>query len=142
YGAMYGGAISPIMLGIPGASTAVATTFDGRPLGKSGRADLALIAAAVASLVGGTISVIRSTVAAPPLAQVARVFGAPEIFALMVLAFATFVGLGSDDLWRTLFSICIGLVLATIGTDVMTGEPRLQLFELTGFFSKVHFLVL
>ncbi|MEZ5908259.1 MAG: tripartite tricarboxylate transporter permease [Hyphomicrobiaceae bacterium] len=142
YGAMYGGAISSIMLGIPGASTAVATTFDGRPLGKSGKADLALIAAAVASFVGGTISVILFTVAAPPLAHIALVFGPPEIFALMVLAFATFVGLGSDDLWKTLFSICIGLVLATIGTDVMTGEPRLQLFELTGFFSKVHFLVL
>ena len=43
YGAMYGGAISSIMLGIPGASTAVATTFDGRPLALKGKADKALI---------------------------------------------------------------------------------------------------
>ncbi len=142
YGAMYGGAISSVMLGIPGASTAVATTFDGRPLAKEGKADLALIAAAVASFVGGTISVILFTLAAPPLAHIALVFGPPEIFALMLLAFATFVGLGGDDIWKTLFSICIGLVLATIGTDIMTGEPRLQLFEMPGFFSKVHFLVL
>ena len=58
YGAMYGGAISSIMLGIPGASTAVATTFDGRPLALKGEADRALVAAAVASFVGGTISVV------------------------------------------------------------------------------------
>ncbi|MGE0626543.1 MAG: tripartite tricarboxylate transporter permease [Hyphomicrobiaceae bacterium] len=142
YGAMYGGAISSIMLGIPGASTAVATTFDGRPLAKQGQADLALIAAAVASFVGGTISVLLFTLAAPPLAHIALVFGPPEIFALMMLAFATFIGLGGDDIWKTVFSICIGLVLAAIGTDIMTGEPRLQLFDLQGFFSKVHFLVL
>ena len=48
YGAMYGGAISSILLGIPGASTAVATTFDGRPMAQQGKAGLALIAAAVA----------------------------------------------------------------------------------------------
>jgi putative tricarboxylic transport membrane protein len=55
YGAMYGGAISSIMLGIPGASTAVATTFDGRPMALKGQADKALIAAAVASFVGGCL---------------------------------------------------------------------------------------
>ena len=79
YGAMYGGAISSIMLGIPGASTAVATTFDGRPLALSGLADKALVAAAMASFAGGTISVILFTLFAPPLAEVALTFGAPEI---------------------------------------------------------------
>ena len=67
YGAMYGGAISSIMLGIPGASTAVATTFDGRPMALKGQADKALIAAAVASFVGGSISVVLFTLFAPPL---------------------------------------------------------------------------
>ena len=51
YGAMYGGAISSITLGIPGASTAVATTFDGRPLALSGKAELALVTAAIASFI-------------------------------------------------------------------------------------------
>jgi putative tricarboxylic transport membrane protein len=49
YGAMYGGAISSITLGIPGASTAVATVFDGRPLAAAGKADVALVTAAAAS---------------------------------------------------------------------------------------------
>ncbi len=142
YGAMYGGAVSSIMLGIPGASTAVATTFDGRPLAKLGLADKALTAAAAASFVGGTISVILFTFFAPPLAHVALVFGAPEEFALMMLAFATFVGLGGDDIAKTLFSICIGLVLAAVGFDIVSGEPRLQLFGMEGFLGKINFLVL
>ena len=89
YGAMYGGAISSIMLGIPGASTAVATTFDGRPMALKGEADRALITAAGASFIGGTISVILFTLFAPPLAEVALAFGTAEEFALMMLAFAT-----------------------------------------------------
>ncbi len=142
YGAMYGGAISSIMLGIPGASTAVATTFDGRPLAKQGMADKALTAAAVASFVGGTISVVLFTFFAPPLAHVALVFGAPEEFSLMMLAFATFVGLGGDDIWKTLFSIAIGLVLAAVGLDIVSGEPRLVFGGITGFMHGINFLVL
>ncbi|MGI9482527.1 MAG: tripartite tricarboxylate transporter permease [Hyphomicrobiales bacterium] len=142
YGAMYGGAISSIMLGIPGASTAVATTFDGRPLAKKGMADKALTAAAVGSFIGGTISVILFTFFAPPLAHVALVFGAPEEFALMMLAFATFIGLGGDDIFKTIFSICIGLALSAVGLDIMTGEPRLIFGGITGFMHGINFLVL
>ncbi len=142
YGAMYGGAISSVMLGIPGASTAVATTFDGRPLALKGEADRALVAAASASFVGGTISVVLFTLFAPPLAEVALAFGPPEEFALMILAFATFIGLGSDDIPKTLFSIFIGLALATVGLDIVSGKPRLIFFDLPGFFHGINFLVL
>jgi len=142
YGAMYGGAISSIMLGIPGASTAVATTFDGRPLALKGEADRALILAAGASFIGGTISVVLFTLFAPPLAEVALAFGAAEEFALMMLAFATFIGLGGDDLPKTLFSICIGLVLSAVGLDIISGQPRLVFGDLPGFMHGIHFLVL
>ncbi len=142
YGAMYGGAISSIMLGIPGASTAVATTFDGRPLALQGLADRALVAAATASFVGGTISVILFTIFAPPLANVALAFGAPEEFALMMLAFATFVGLGGDDVPKTFFSIFIGLVLSAVGLDIVSGEPRLIFGGISGFMHGINFLVL
>ncbi|MBT3770469.1 MAG: tripartite tricarboxylate transporter permease [Acidiferrobacteraceae bacterium] len=142
YGAMYGGAISSIMLGIPGASTAVATTFDGRPLALAGKADQALITAAGASFIGGTISVVLFTLFAPPLAEVALAFGAAEEFALMMLAFATFIGLGGDDIPKTLFSIFIGLVLSAVGLDIISGEPRLIFGDLPGFFHGINFLVL
>ncbi len=143
YGAMYGGAISSITLGIPGASTAVATTFDGRPLALQGRAEKALVVAAIASFVGGTLSNIIFTGAAPLLASVALRFGNPEIFALMLLAFATFVGLGGDDIPKTIISICFGLVMSSVGFDIISGAPRLLLFDSTLWFSRgIQFLVL
>lgn len=142
YGAMYGGAISSITLGIPGASTAVATVFDGRPMAQQGRADKALTAAAVASFIGGTVSVVLFTLFAPPLAAFALKFGPPEEFALMMLAFATFIGLGGDDIPKTIFSILIGLVLATIGLDIISGKPRLIFGDISGFLHGINFLVL
>jgi putative tricarboxylic transport membrane protein len=142
YGAMYGGAISSITLGIPGASTAVATTFDGRPMALQGRASLALVTAALASFVGGTVANVLFTLFAPLLATVALSFGPPEIFALMLLAFATFVGLGGDDIPKTVLSICLGLVLASVGFDTISGEPRLVLFEIDGFLRGIGFIVL
>ena len=119
YGAMYGGAISSITLGIPGASTAVATTFDGRPMALKGRADRALVTAAVASFIGGSVANVLFTGFAPLLSSVALDFGNPEIFALMLLAFATFIGLGGDDIPKTIFSICFGLML---GADSVGGH--------------------
>ncbi|MFT5445759.1 MAG: putative tricarboxylic transport membrane protein [Gammaproteobacteria bacterium] len=138
---MYGGAISSIMLGIPGASSAVATTFDGRPMAMQGKADVDLVAAATASFIGGTISIVLLTMFAPPLASVALAFGSPEEFALMMLAFATFIGLGGD-IPKTFFSIMIGLVLSAIELDIISGEPRLIFFDIPGFFPGVNLLVL
>ncbi len=142
YGAMYGGAISSILLGIPGASTAVATTFDGRPMAQQGKAGLALIAAAVASFVGGTISVILFSFLAAPLADFALAFGPAEEFALVLLAFTTFVGLGGDDVPKTIVMILLGLVLSTVGLDLISGQPRLIFFDMPGFYSGISFLVL
>ena len=142
YGAMYGGAISSVLLGIPGSSTAVATTFDGRPMAQQGKAGLALIAAAMASFVGGTISVVLFTIFAVPLADLALAFGPAEEFALVLLAFTTFVGLGGDDVLKTLIMICLGLVLSTVGLDLISGQPRLIFFDQPGFYSGISFLVL
>lgn len=142
YGAMYGGAISSILLGIPGASTAVATTFDGRPMAQQGKAGLALIAAAVASFVGGTISVVLFTLFAVPLADLALAFGPAEEFTLVLMAFTTFVGLGGDDVFKTIVMICLGLVLSTVGLDLISGQPRLIFGDLPGFYSGISFLVL
>lgn len=142
YGAMFGGAISSVMLGIPGASTAVATTFDGRPLALQGQAHRALVGAAVASFIGGTISVVLFTLFAPPLAEFALRFGPAENFALMVVAFATFIGLSGDDIPKTILSILFGLVLSAVGLDIISGRPRLIFFDLPGFYKGISFIVL
>jgi putative tricarboxylic transport membrane protein len=107
-----------------------------------GRARLALVTAAIASFIGGTVANVLFTGFAPLLAAVALSFGPPEIFALMLLAFATFVGLGGDDIPKTVFSICIGLVLASVGFDEISGAPRLIFGDISGFLHGINFLVL
>jgi putative tricarboxylic transport membrane protein len=111
-------------------------------LALKGRASLALVTAALASFVGGTVATVLLTLFTPVLATTALSFGPPEIFALMLLAFATFVGLGGDDIPKTIFSICLGLVLAAVGFDTISGEPRLVLFEIEGFMRGIGFIVL
>ena len=110
YGAMHGGAVSSILLGIRGASTAVATTFDGWPMVQQGKAGLALLTAATASFIGGTISIILFTLFAEPLADLALAFGPAEEFTLMLLSFTTFVGWDGDDVYETVIMICLGLI--------------------------------
>ena len=141
-GGIYGGSIPAILVSMPGTGAAVATTFDGRPLALKGKADKALITAAMASFIGGTISILLFTGFAPMLANIALDFGDQEIFALMLLAFATFVGLSGDDIPKTIFSICIGLVFSSVGMDIMSGEPRLVFFDIIGFMHGINFLVL
>mgnify|MGYP003329767030 CR=1 FL=1 len=82
------------------------------------------------------------TLFAPPLAHVALKFGPQEEFALMVLAFATFIGLGGDDIPKTIFSILLGLVLAAVGFDIISGKPRLIFFDMVEFQRGIGFLVL
>jgi putative tricarboxylic transport membrane protein len=86
--------------------------------------------------------VILFTLFAPPLAEVALAFGPPEEFALMMLAFATFIGLGTDDIPKTFFSIFIGLVMSAVGLDIVSGQPRLIFGDMPGFFHGINFLVL
>jgi putative tricarboxylic transport membrane protein len=142
YGAMYGGAITSILLGIPGESNAVATTFDGRPIATRGEPGFALVVAAIASFVGGTLSVILFTIVAVPFADFALAFGPPEEFALVLLAFTTFVGLGGGDAVKTVAMILLGLILSTVGLDLISGQPRLVFFDVPGLYAGISFLVI
>lgn len=111
-------------------------------MAQAGKADQALMAAAIASFIGGTVSIILFTLFAPPLAAFALKFGPQEEFALMLLAFATFIGLGGDDIPKTIFSILLGLVLAAVGFDIISGSPRLIFFDMVEFQRGIGFLVL
>jgi putative tricarboxylic transport membrane protein len=133
YGAAYGGAISSILLNAPGVSEAVATTFDGYPLAKQGKAGKALAVAAIGSFAGGTISLIFLTLLAPSLAKVAVSFGPPEYFALMLLGLTAIASLSDGSTVKALIAGIIGLMLATVGIDGQTGTTRFT-------FGNVHLL--
>jgi putative tricarboxylic transport membrane protein len=124
FGCMYGGRISSILLNIPGDEPAIMTTLDGHPMAAQGKAADALAISGVASFVGATIAVIGLSLFAPILARAAIHFGPADYFALYILAFATIGGIAGVDPRKTLLSALIGLMLATVGLDPISGVPR------------------
>lgn len=124
YGSMYGGTISSVLINTPGESATVVTTLDGYQMAKQGRGGVALGIAAIASFIAGTFGVFMLMVMAPSLAKMAIEFGPAEYFALMLLGLTTVTGLGSGSPLKAFISAVIGLLMATVGVDVMTGSSR------------------
>jgi len=124
YGSQYGGTITSILLNTPGESSSVASTFDGYPLAQQGRAGPALVMQAVSSFVGGTLGVVLITLLALPFSQVARSFGPPEFFLLVVMGLSTLIVMIGGN-WRLgLISALLGFALGTVGVDLETGNTR------------------
>src|SRR3989338_3021323 len=124
WGALFGGAITSILFNIPGEPWSVATTFDGYPLAQKGRAGEALTAAFSSSFVGALIAVIVITFLAPLVAKFALEFGPPEFFAVQLLTFCSFVGLGRGSAFKTVAAMMLGFALAAVGLDTVTGQLR------------------
>jgi len=141
WGAIFGGAITSILFNIPGEPWSVATTFDGHPLAKQGKPGVALTAAFTSSFIGAFVSIILFTFFAPPLAEWALKFGPPENFAVLLLAFATFTGLGGGHPVKTVLMTLLGLLLSTVGFDIVTGQPRMH-FGFIELQSGINFIVI
>ena len=124
YGSQYGGSTTSILLRIPGEAASVMTCIDGNAMAKKGRAGAALCIAAVGSFIAGTFGVIVLTLVAPPLAGFALRFGPPEYTALLVLGLVFLAYMSTTSLIRTLLMAALGLLLGTIGIDMMTGHFR------------------
>lgn len=125
YGAIFGGSTSSILINAPGVASTVASSFDGYPLTRQGKAGKALTVAAIASFAGGTIGAILLMIFAPMLASVALLFHSAEYFALMVVglsAIAAFAGTG--QVGKALLMTICGLMLATIGEGALFNLPR------------------
>jgi putative tricarboxylic transport membrane protein len=124
YGAMYGGSTTSILVNIPGEAASVVTCFDGYQMARQGRAGPALSIAAIGSYTAGTLSVLGLMLLAPILARVALKFGPPEQFALMVLGLVILAYMGTGSVLKALLMILIGLTLATVGIDHLSGYMR------------------
>jgi putative tricarboxylic transport membrane protein len=125
WGALFGGAITSILFNIPGEPWSVATTFDGHPMAQQGRADQALTAAFSSSFVGAFIAVLVLTFLAPIVADFALEFGPAEFFAVQLLTFCSFVGMGRESPFKVLASMMLGFALASVGMDSVTGQLRM-----------------
>ncbi|QDG75931.1 tripartite tricarboxylate transporter permease [Labrenzia sp. PHM005] len=125
YGAIFGGSTSSILINAPGVASTVATSFDGYPLARQGKAGKALTVAAISSFSGGTIGAILLMIFAPALATVALLFHSAEYFALMVVglsAIAAFAGTG--QVIKALLMTILGLIMATVGEGALFNMPR------------------
>lgn len=124
YGAYYGGTITSVLLRIPGEAASVVTTFDGYQMAQQGRAGPALGIAAIGSFLGGIVSVIGLMFFAPLLASFALSFGPPEYTALAILGILLVTYLGSKSFVKSIIVAAFGLLLATVGIDLISGSPR------------------
>ncbi len=124
WGALFGGAITSILFNIPGEPWSVATTFDGHPMARQGRADEALTAAFTSSFIGAFVAVVMITFLAPLVAKFALRFGPAEFFAVFFLTFASFVGMGRGSPMKVVAAMCLGFALGAVGLDKMTGTLR------------------
>src|SRR5512132_3972841 len=122
YGAQYGGSTTAILVNIPGEVTSVVTTLDGHQMAKQGRAGVALGISALGSFFAGTVATLVIAALGAPLTRLALVFGPAEYFSLMVLGLAFAVVLARGSILRAGAVIFIGLLLATVGTDLQTGD--------------------
>lgn len=126
YGAAYGGSTTSILVNIPGEVGSVPTCFDGFQMTKQGRAGQALWIAAVGSFIAGTFGALMLSFLGPQVAKYALKFGPPEYFGLLVFSLTTLISLSGASLTRGIAAGLIGIFIAMVGTDPLTGIARLH----------------
>lgn len=142
-GSEYGGSIPSILINTPGTAAALCTTFDGYPMAMKGQAQKALFTALISSVFGGIFGVSALLFLSVPLANVSMKFGAPEQFWLCVFALTIIASLSSGNVLKGVIGALIGLVLACVGMDPVTGYPRFTFntMELMGGINVVPALI-
>ena len=124
YGTSYGGAITAIMLNLPGVPTHAVACLDGYPLARQGKAGKALLMTMVASFLGASTGILLMTAFGPVMVAIAFKFTPMEYFSLMALGLlaASMLSVGSPV--KGIFMVLLGLLLGVVGTDITSGVPR------------------
>jgi putative tricarboxylic transport membrane protein len=123
-GAIYGGCFSAILINAPGTPSSIATTFDGYPMAKDGRAEEAISAATIASVLGGLFGVLALLLLAPPLSLISLRFGPPEYFWIAVLGLTLIGSLSEGSLFKGLLGGALGVLISIVGVSPIGGESR------------------
>ena len=137
--ATFAGAITAILINTPGTSASATTCLDGFPLAQKGEAGRALGLAVVSSTIGGVVSVIVLMLAAPLLARAAYSFAPPEYFALTLFGLSMLATIGGGSPIKNVLAGCLGILLATVGIDLMTGVERFT-FDLSVLSDGIGFV--
>ncbi|POG53726.1 tripartite tricarboxylate transporter permease [Haloferax marisrubri] len=138
-GAVYAGSIPAILIRTPGTPSAAATIFDGHPLSQKGEAGRAIRVSTIASFVGGIISVLALMFFSPVIADAALRFRSPEFFALAFFGLTIIASVSGDSLTKGMVSGLLGMLVATVGIDPVTGFHRFT-FDLPELLTGVEFI--
>ncbi len=141
YGVAYGGTITSVLINVPGESSTVMTCLDGYQMALKGRAGAALSVSAIGSWIAGTGSIIILMCFAPALAKFALRFGPAEYFGLALMSFGLLTVFGGEEPIKTIISTVIGLFIATIGLDIVSGLPRFA-FGVPQLLGGIDFIVI
>lgn len=133
-GVYYGGGITSILIGVPGTSPAAATVMDGFPMTQKGESQKALTTSLLASVFGGIFGGLALLLLAPQLVRVTLLFGPAEYFVLAIFGLTIIASLSGSSIVKGLISGIFGLLISTVGIDVLTNTNRftfgqLYLFE-------------
>lgn len=120
----YSGAISAILINIPGTPANCCTLLDGYPMTQKGESGRAIALATSASAFGGFISIFALLFMAPPLAEFALKFGAQEYFLLALFGVSVIASLSDRNMLKGLWAGALGLFLSIIGMHPLTGDVR------------------
>ncbi|MGY0217157.1 tripartite tricarboxylate transporter permease [Endozoicomonadaceae bacterium StTr2] len=139
----FGGSISAILFNTPGTTAAAATILDGYPMTRKGQAGKALKAASLASAIGDLTGEILLICGALIIASYTRQLGPPEYFAIYVCAFLIIGSVISNSIIKGIASTLLGAMLAMVGIDPITSEPRFDfgMIELYNGFSLIPLLI-
>jgi putative tricarboxylic transport membrane protein len=127
YGAQFGGSTTSILVNLPGEMSSVVTCIDGHQMARRGRAGPALAIAALSSVFAGIFATFFIAFFAPPLAHFALLFGPAEYVSLMILGLMMAIVLAHGSILSALGMLVLGLLLGTVGTDVVSGAYRMTL---------------
>lgn len=142
--ANFGDRVPSILVNTPGTPASIATTLDGYPMAKQGRAGLALTISALVTAVGILASVVLFAAVAVPVANFARdYFKSPELFALVVFGIAVMIGISSKSMLKGILAGVIGLMMGTVGTYAATADQRFTfgLLELVEGFNFIAIII-
>lgn len=124
YGSSYGGSTAAILLRLPGSTSSAVTSLDGFPMMKKGRAGVALLMAAVASFVGGSIGILIMMLFSPAIVAYAVQFSSPEYFSIMLLGLLIAATAAGGSVSKSIAMVAAGVMLSLVGMDMYTGEFR------------------
>lgn len=141
YGSMFGGAVTSILLGIPGDAPSVMTVLDGHPMAKNGEAGRALGMNVFASFFGGIIGLLGLVILSVPIASAALAFGPTEMTAMMCLALSLVSVLGGKNIFKAFVALGLGFWLGMVGLDPIAGPIRFN-FGLMELFDGLDFALI